>query len=107
MADRTFKKPDSFQVKVRMPDGTETTAPYGFDDFLVEYVWPHAKWNEDAWEEAQIRIGDALEGVEDGGDVGLKLEDWEKLREAVKAAQIGGRYAPKVRRMTRAVNTAC
>jgi hypothetical protein len=107
MADRTFTVPECFQVKVMLPDGAEHQAPYGFDDFLVEFIWPYAKWNEESWMDAQTRIGEALEGVEANGPVGLALEDWEKLREAVRAARPVSRWAPKIRRMQQAVLRAC
>jgi hypothetical protein len=97
MADRKITIPDSISVR-----GTQ----YTFAMFLGEFVWSYPKWSEDGWEEACIRIGEAVDLLEQNGELLLTLEDFEKLREAVKAANISGPLAPKLRKMSRAIRSA-
>ena len=97
MADRKIVVPDSIAIgKVQ----------YTFLMFLGEFVWTYPKWSEDGWEEACIRIGDAVDSLEVGGELSLTLEDFEKLREATKAATISGPIAYKLRKMSHAIRSA-
>ena len=108
MHDREFIKPAN--IKLRLPTQPKGTpdVEYSFDSFLGEYVWSYPKWNtDDGWDEAQIRIGEAIEATADGGVVQIAtIDDFEKLREANKAADIKGHFAPKIRKMQRAIKGA-
>ena len=101
MHDREFIKPNAINF------GTaEHPAMYPFEAYLGEFVWSFDKWGEDGWDEAQIRIGEAVEAAKPGDTVKLSLDDWEKLREANKAAQLKGPMAHKLRKLQRVIKCA-
>jgi len=83
------------------------TITYSFEDFLGEHVWGYPKWNEDGWDEAQIRLGELISETKPGSLVCIEsLDDFEKLRDANKAADIRGALAFKIRKFQRAIKTA-
>jgi len=101
MHDREFTKPHAINF------GTaEKPAMYPFEAYVGEFIWGYEKWGEDGWDEAQIRIGETIEGTAPGEPVKLSLDDWEKLREANKAAQLKGPMAHKLRKMHKAIKQA-
>jgi len=82
-------------------------AEVSFELFLGEFVWTYGRWREDGWDEAQVRIGQAIDVARGTGQpVGLSLGDWEKLREAAKSADLRGPLAPKLRAMVVAITSA-
>jgi hypothetical protein len=103
---REFIKPAPVQLRVEGADGQHSTVQYSFASYVGEYVWCYAKWSEDGWDDAQIRIGDAIDAADVGGAVTLELDDWEKLREANKDASIKGPYAHVLRRHQKAIKSA-
>lgn len=102
---RTIDVPKPFTYKQQLmgPQGViDRDVTYTFHDFVVEHAWPYGKWNTDeAWQDAQIRIGDVMQACFLDPDKALELEDMdaEKLREAVTASPISGPQAPRLRRM--------
>lgn len=111
MSNRVVQVPEPFINHQRLvaPGGgvVEHDEPYGFREFVVEFAWPYPKWDaEEAWQDAQIRIGAALAAEPLPEELVLEEMDWEKLREAVKAATIRGPHAPRLRVMQRAVRLA-
>ena len=111
MHAREFIKPAPVSVKMyRQNEGQpiETlTRLYSFDDYLGEFVWSYARWGEDGWDDAQIRIAEAIDATEEGQPVPIdSIDDWEKLHEANKAAKLTGNNAPRVRRLQRAIKSA-
>jgi hypothetical protein len=115
MADRRFVKPASFTIQPRkinplMP-ADAPTFEQDFDSAFCTIIWSSPKWNGDGWDDAMIRCSEAIEAAPPGGNVDLSLEDWEKLRDAVKeraeAGEFKGPYAPQLRKMARAIKSAC
>ena len=113
---RTFDKPAEITLNHALVNAAGKTefqkVPYDFEQFLGEYVWCYTKWSEDGWDEAQVRIGELVEAAADGETVTLLDEDQTKLREAYLAYRtpsggtISGPYAPKLRKMGRAIKNA-
>jgi hypothetical protein len=108
---REFVKPEPMKLVIpgqQTPPGQQpATMTYSFQDYLGEHVWGYAKWNEDGWDEAQIRLGELIEATAPGALVCIEsLDDFEKLREANKAADIRGPLAFKVRKFQRAIKSA-
>ena len=108
MHAREFVKPQPIQLKHPQAPADAKAVTYSFEDYLGEFVWGYAKWNtEDGWDESQIRLGDVIERTEPGQVVRIEeLDDWERLREANKAAELRGVFAPKLRKMQRAIKSA-
>lgn len=108
---REFHKPEPMVLVIpgqQLASGEKPkTMTYSFADYLGEHVWGYPKWNEDGWDEAQIRLGELIEATPDGGLVCIEsLDDFEKLREANKSAEIRGPLAFKVRKFQRVVKSA-
>jgi hypothetical protein len=108
MHDREFIKPAPLKLRLPAQPKDSPDIEYSFASYLGEHVWSYQKWNtDDGWDEAQIRIGDAVDAAADGGIVLIDtIDDFEKLREANKAADIKGNFAPKIRKMQRAIKSA-
>jgi hypothetical protein len=107
MGDRVFLKPEPFELPAHVQTLGPTARLYPAEAFFGEFVWPFDKWGTtEDWGDAQIRIGDLLEATAPGRPIVLSLEDYEKLREAVRAAKIGGSFAHKLRRMARQITSA-
>jgi hypothetical protein len=107
MGDRVFLKPEPFELPQPVQGLPGGGRLYGSEAFFGEVVWPYEKWGTtDEWSDAQIRIGDLLEATAPGRPVVLSLEDYEKLREATRAAKLQGSYAHKLRRMARQITSA-
>lgn len=82
--------------------------PYRYEDYLAEHVWAYPKWNaEEAWQDAQIRIGDAIAAAGEGELIKFEeVSDWEKFHEANMRAEIKGANAHRVRKMQKAGKSA-
>ena len=107
---REFIKPAPIKLKGRMqsmkdgkPEIVESWVDYTYDDYAGEHLWAYPKWNtEESWQDAQIRIGEAME-VAVGQPIKFQdLDDWEKFREANNAADIKGPNAWRVRKHQKA-----
>lgn len=105
MSYREFVKPRSIKVKQGDPT-SPTLVDYHFENFLAEVPWTYAKWKEDDWADAQVRIGEVVEETEAGKPMRFESDDWDKLAEACKEVTIGGRYAHKLRFFARIVRSA-
>ncbi len=102
MHAREFVKPTPLELPT--PSGK---AMYPFSAYLGEFVWSYGKWGEDGWDDAQIRLGEIIDATPDGELVKIdELDDWEKLREANKAAEIKGPYAHKLRKHQKAIKSS-
>ena|ERR1700676_1077714 len=100
---REFIKPEP--VTLNFPPGSQNK--YSFEAYVGEFVWSYPKWGEDGWDDSQIRLGEAIEAAEPGQPIKIEsLDDWERLHEANKAAEIKGPYAPKIRRFQKAIKSA-
>lgn len=84
-------------LKLRPDLSRAETIDYYFETFLAETAWKYEKWKEEGWDEAQVRIGEAIEEAACGQPVRLSREDRDKLREALREVPIGGAHAPKIR----------
>ena len=107
MHDREFVKPLPIVLRLVLQGQPQPQdLLYGYDQYVGEFVWAYGKWNaEEAWQEAQIRIGEALEAAEASKARLVKFEDiddWEKFNEANKAAVIQGPMAHRIRRFQKA-----
>lgn len=112
---REFPKPAHLTLKGRKQmmgkNGVELVddeIEYRYEDFVTEFIWSFSKWNTgEGWDDAQIRIGDAIEAAAVGEPIKFEeLGDWEKFHEANKAADIKGPNAHRVRRMQKSGKNA-
>lgn len=102
MSDRAITIPPSFKT-------APNTESYTMQHFFAEFIWPFPRWSDDEhWGDRQIDLGAKLENLGPGDVWELREADWEKIRDAAKAAQLTGRpyppnVAPKLRYMQRAI----
>lgn len=112
---REFMKPAAVKLKgqIQRPGANglefvEEEVSYRYEDYVGQYLWAYGKWNtESEWQDAQIRIGDAIDQAEVGQMIRFEeMEDWEKFREANMAASITGPHAHRVRKHQKAGKNA-
>src|SRR5579859_1528759 len=115
---REFQKPVTMVVPTRLPKQPEggsnvvghedVLRPYRYEDYIAEFVWSQDKWNtEESWQDAQIRIGDAIDAAKEGEMIKFdSLDDWEKFHEANKNAKIVGTNAHRIRKLQKAGKNA-
>jgi hypothetical protein len=109
---REFPKPAPIKLKGRKqivgkdgkPEIVDDEVDYRYYDYVGEFLWSYAKWNtEEGWDDAQIRIGDAIEAAAEGEPIKFEeLGDFEKFHEANKSAQITGPNAHRLRKLQKA-----